>query len=347
MTIPHSILERLLLVVALCPAFLSVHAWGYPMENPSDDPDLKVGLSSATSSRSTAEAALMNYLEREKDPHQRARAYFRLGMLFSVNSRPDIGEPLEREKAEHYFRQVLTEVPEGLSTETLFARTQLASLGSTTDEKFERDLELLKWMNSLDPESFEQRIMLHPSETDRPVVVQEREVQAAAKEGADVSLKITRTRLPEKYWRERRGQEFRDLFDRVRETTVMNLESEAEGSSNPKGNEQRLRRELDPRPIESVTTLVPMEKPDAVTSVTPLTPTVPVPPTDLEIPPRAAPPASPVAEFAATPAESPSTFLASRNGLILLVLAGLAAIGLGILLWLWARHMRRRRIASA
>lgn len=224
------------------------------MENPTDDPNLEQALRffADAESRVNAEAAFNRYLERETDAAQRARAYFRLGYMFAAGSRSGRAEKMDQAKAEEYYRKAIEAVPNGLSIETVLARTQSASIGEDADERFRRRVENYRWLRSIDHSSIASNVLLNPSEKIGGVTVGEWDGESVEVDGrVRAQLSVRRVTVDPKVTRERRVRDIAGLLEDVELTTAGNLATGASESSAPERNLNLLVREFPGTPAEA------------------------------------------------------------------------------------------------
>lgn len=118
----------------------------------------------AAASRAVAESAYLEYLKTAKDSGQRAKVYFNLCHMFCAGARTSRDEPKDLRKAREYCKAVLKECPDGVCKETLWARTMLASLAPTMEQRVELEIEAYKFLKKIDKDYLAKHLIL-----DRPL----------------------------------------------------------------------------------------------------------------------------------------------------------------------------------
>jgi len=121
--------------VACAAASESVCVIGLGIVNYSNDADLAAALhydnppveSGERQNRDLAEQHYLAYLERCKESFQRAKIYYALAAMYSINLNRLRGETPDRNKAKDYYEKVLREEPERLGRVTVCARAQLVA----------------------------------------------------------------------------------------------------------------------------------------------------------------------------------------------------------------------------
>jgi len=114
--------------------------FGAGIVNYSNDADLAAALhydnppveSGEGQNRDLAEQHYLAYLERCDESFQRAKIYYALGKMYSINLNRLRGETPDRNKAKYYYEKVLQEEPERLGRETVWARVQLVLYADDT-----------------------------------------------------------------------------------------------------------------------------------------------------------------------------------------------------------------------
>lgn len=117
------------------------------------DPDRK------GETRDDAERHYLEYLSQTQDAGQRAKVCFYLGYLYAAGARPEKGEPADYNRAAEYFRRAIDAGGDGICLETIFARTQFASVLPAVDERFEQHLEALEYLKAIDAEAIAARLI--------------------------------------------------------------------------------------------------------------------------------------------------------------------------------------------
>lgn len=111
-------------------------------------------------SRAVAARSYLEYLQKATDSGQRAKVYFNLGHMYCVGARPQRDEPKDTQKAKEYFEAVLKESPSGICRETLWARTMLASLAPTMEERVDLEMKTYKFLGKIDQEYLAAHLIL-------------------------------------------------------------------------------------------------------------------------------------------------------------------------------------------
>jgi hypothetical protein len=128
--------------------------------NYENDPDLAaaIGYDSETNggnrhiaSQQLAEKHYLAYLQRARDPDQRARVYVQLGVLFSTNWHKEAGEKPDYQKARVYFQEAIRCAPNRVGIPMIRARLGMATPLQSREERLDLRIETYHWMNSIDP----------------------------------------------------------------------------------------------------------------------------------------------------------------------------------------------------
>jgi len=123
--------------------------------NYEDDPDLKAAMQYDSeynggdrdlASQSLAEQHYLRYLQRCREPSQRAKVYVQLGVLFATNWHGDKGEQPDYEKSVEYMKKALEEEPERVGSETIRARCFLLTPLHTRQEAMELRCQNYEWL---------------------------------------------------------------------------------------------------------------------------------------------------------------------------------------------------------
>jgi len=104
-----------------------------------------------------AERHYLAYLERETESWQRARVYVQLGVLFAVGYDVSVGESPDYERACRYFEKALQEEPNRIGWETLQARTMLASMHESREDRLRADMAVYAFLHTLDERALRER----------------------------------------------------------------------------------------------------------------------------------------------------------------------------------------------
>ncbi|QQE10645.1 hypothetical protein JD969_14200 [Planctomycetota bacterium] len=132
------------------------------------DPDLhkamlhdaeSTGGNRVLANRQLAEKYYLKYLERETDTAQRAYVYTQLGILYTTNIQTEKGEESNDEIAERYLKLAIKEEPERINMVMLRARNHQIGHSLSYDERFEKKLEIYKWLISFTKESIREKWM--------------------------------------------------------------------------------------------------------------------------------------------------------------------------------------------
>lgn len=246
-----------LLIVAFCLAIPRIALPQIQIQNPQNDPDLELAmkydylgksmLERQNTSRELAEKHYLKYLERATDSQQKARIYFKLGYMFSTGTRKDKGEAPDHKKAIKYFEEVLKEQPNGISRETLFARTHMASLGNDVDDRFRQQIDIYKYLRQLDAKVIQKNIMVADLPSERKVATREIS-RKAGENGGEVIIGVTVESDPEVLKKER-VRNLTELAKAVTESERTNTLFSALSSTAPKKNLELLIQAFPQDPI--------------------------------------------------------------------------------------------------
>lgn len=164
----NSTRERLNLAIMLLVLVLSVRSpLAYGLINYENDPNLAKAMEHdgetnksdpVKSDRKKAEYYYLRYLEKAKDPVQRARVYCQLGSMYAVSYNREKGERIDRDKARQYYRKVMELVPERIDPAIIETRSMLVSLNHEPGfETLKARVEFYKWLDGFDEEKIKEK----------------------------------------------------------------------------------------------------------------------------------------------------------------------------------------------
>jgi len=156
---------RLLVAVLVCAVVLCVRAAGMEFQNYDNDPtlakawqyDSEHATDKSKVDRDKAVEYYLKYLEREDLPSfQRAKVYVQLAVQYTTLSDREKGIMPDVEKARGYLEKALELEPERVGLTTVRARSFLASVLQTREEKITKRMENYEWLLSLDQAKVEE-----------------------------------------------------------------------------------------------------------------------------------------------------------------------------------------------
>lgn len=153
----ESVLTSVILAKETDPALAAAWKWDYyDLEN------------RKTGDRDKAREAYERYLQDHPDSPLKSDIYHRIAYLYSGRNRSEIGEKKDYKVAHEYFTKLILEAPDEVSSYTLDARINRASIAPTMPQKVIEDVEAYQWLQTVTPEQVERTWNFSPGQRSYP-----------------------------------------------------------------------------------------------------------------------------------------------------------------------------------